>query len=90
MNFPTDYNSILNRIDSIDPLQYAKTRNYIDGAVTRLSPYISRGVIRLQHIKDTVLAKGHKIYQIEKFLQELAWREYWQRVWWQLGDAFAK
>jgi deoxyribodipyrimidine photo-lyase len=87
MNFPTDYNSILNRIDSIDPLQYAKTRNYIDGAVTGLSPYISRGVLSLQQVKDAVLAKGYKTYQIEKLLQELAWREYWQRVWWQLGDA---
>ncbi len=30
---------------------------------------------------DTVLSKGYAPLQIERFLQELAWREYWQRVW---------
>ena len=86
MHFPTDYKTILERINAVDPQQYAKTRNFIDGAVTGLSPYISRGVISLRQVKDAVLGKGYKIYQSEKFLQELAWREYWQRVWWQLGD----
>jgi deoxyribodipyrimidine photo-lyase len=86
MHFPTDYNSILERINAIDPQRYAGTRNFIDGAVTGLSPYISRGVISLRQVKDAVLVKGYKAYQIEKFLQELAWREYWQRVWWHSGD----
>jgi deoxyribodipyrimidine photo-lyase len=45
--FPTAYASILQRIDAIQPVQYAKTRNYLDGAITYLSPYISRGVISL-------------------------------------------
>ena len=46
-----------------------------------MSPYISRGVISVQQIKEAVLQKGYKPYEIEKFLQELAWREYYQRVW---------
>ena len=84
--FPTTYSSILERISQIDPLEYSKTRNFIQGAVTYLSPYISRGVISVKQIRDAVLQKGYKPYQIEKFLQELAWREYFQRVWQQAAD----
>jgi deoxyribodipyrimidine photo-lyase len=79
--FPTAYNSIVERINNIDPLKYAKTRNFINGDVTYLSAYISRGVISVQQIKEVVFQKGYKPYQIENFLQELAWREYYQRVW---------
>ena len=79
--FPTAYNSIVERINNIDPIKYAKTRNFINGDITYLSPYLSRGVISVQQIKESVLQKGFKAYQIEKFLQELAWREYYQRVW---------
>jgi deoxyribodipyrimidine photo-lyase len=85
MQFPTDYPSIINRINRIDPVQYARTRNYIDGAVTGLSPYLSRGVISLPQVRDAILAR-YKFYEAEKLLQELAWREYWQRVWQATGD----
>ncbi len=64
-----------------------KARNFIDGAVTYLSPYISRGVISVKQVQDAVLAKGHHPADIEKFLQELAWHEYFQRVWQAKGDA---
>jgi len=87
MNFPVDYDPILERLENIDPIRYAKTRNFINGDVTYLSPYISRGVLTLPQIKEAVLIKGYKPYQIEKFLQELAWREFYQRVWFAKGDA---
>ena len=83
--FTTSYTEVLDNIEAIDPASYAKTRNYVDGSITYLSPYISRGVITLPQIVKSVLAKGYKPYQIEKFLQELAWREYFQRQWQQLG-----
>jgi deoxyribodipyrimidine photo-lyase len=79
--FSTNYDLIVDRINNIDPLKYAKTRNFINGDVTYLSAYISRGVISVRQIKEVVLQKGYKPYQIEKFLQELSWREYYQRVW---------
>ena len=85
MTFPVSYTEIKERIDTINPIAYAKTRNFIDGAVTKLSPYISRGVISLPMIKDAILNKFNR-YQAEKLLQELAWREYWQRVWEEKGD----
>ena len=83
--FCTHHKSIIEKIKNIDPIKYAGTRNFVDGDVTYLSPYISRGVISLQQIKQQVL-KNYKPYQIEKFLQELAWREYWQRVWQSKGN----
>lgn len=86
VSFPTDYGAIVERINSIDPLRYGKTRNFIDGAVTYLSPYISRGVISVKQVQESVLAKGYPRGAIEKFLQELAWREYFQRVWQAKGD----
>jgi deoxyribodipyrimidine photo-lyase len=79
--FTTDYQQILKKIEAVNPIKYASSRNYLNGAVTYLSPYISRGVISLVQVKEIVLAKGYKAYEIEKFLQELAWREYYQRVW---------
>ncbi len=78
--FTTNYPSILRKIDEIDPLAYGKTRNYIDGAVTYLSPYISRGVISTKQVLERTLARGYKIEQIESFVKELCWRDYFQRV----------
>ena len=85
--FPLSYAEILQRIRAIDPVKYGSTRNYINGAVTYLSPYISRGVISTKFILSEVLKKGYKPAQIEKFIQELAWRDYWQQVWIAKGAA---
>lgn len=84
--FATGFDQVLEKVQHINPVQYAKTRNYINGAVTYLSPYISRGVISVKQVQQSVLSKGYKFYQVEKFLQELAWREYYQRVWQAKGD----
>ena len=46
--FSTKYTDILDAIDDIDPINYAKTRNFKNGKVTRLSPYISRGIIYIR------------------------------------------
>ncbi len=83
--FETAYDSILQQVERINPVRYAATRNYTDGAVTRLSPYISRGVLSLNQVASIILKRYDK-YQSEKLLQELAWREYWQRVWENKGD----
>ncbi len=88
--FPTDMESIMARIDNINPIKYAKTRNFLDGDVTYLSPYISRGVISVRQIKDNILKRGYTLYEVQKFIQELAWREYWQRIWQNKGDAILK
>lgn len=78
--FTTHYPSILKKLDEIDPISYGSTRNYVNGAVTYLSPYISRGVISTKQVLETVLAKGYQLSQIEAFVKELCWRDYFQRV----------
>ena len=79
-NFETDFETILGKLDQIDPIKYGSSRNYINGAVTYLSPYISRGVISTKQVLESVLKKGYKISQIESFVKELCWRDYFQRV----------
>lgn len=79
--FPTHYETILSKINTIHPEKYAKTRNFLNGDITYLSPYISRGVISTKQVMDIVLKNGFSIFQSEKLIQELAWREYYQRVW---------
>jgi deoxyribodipyrimidine photo-lyase len=86
LSIPTDYHSIIAQLDQIDPVRYGKSRNFINGAVTRLSPYISRGVIDTRIVFDHLVKRGFSYYQLEKFLQQLCWREYFQRVWQSLGD----
>lgn len=87
MKFPTTYEAILTRVRQIDPIEYGRTRNYVDGAVTYLSPYISRGVISTKQVLDITLDRGFNPKSIEKFIQELVWREYWQEVWWANGKS---
>jgi len=86
MQFATSYKEILSRIDKVDPKDYARTRNFTDGDVTCLSPYISRGVISVKQVAGAMFAKGYSFSEMEKFIQQLAWREYFQRTWQQLED----
>ena len=87
LEFPTDYASILQRIEAIKPSTYGRNRNFIDGDVTYLSPYISRGVISTKQVFDHASQMGHSPSTIEKFVQELAWRDYWQQIWIEKKDA---
>lgn len=86
MEFETNYREIIAQIGAINPGKYAKTRNFIDGAVTRLSPYISRGVISTKNVFQSLLNRGYTIKNAEKLIQELAWRDYWQQVWIAKGE----
>ena len=78
--FSTDYKTILEKLGQIDPVEYGRTRNYVNGGVTYLSPYISRGVISTGQVLKSVLERGYKISQIESIVKELCWRDYFQRV----------
>ncbi len=84
--FPTDLESIERRVHEIKPEKYAATRNFKDGAVTQLSPYISRGVISTKLVYEHIKSLGLPWYKCEKLIQELAWRDYWQQVWRAKGE----
>jgi len=73
-------------LERVQPERYAKGRNFLDGPVTRLSPYIRHGVLTLAEVRDTVFARTRSRQGSEKLINELGWRDYWQRLWRQLGD----
>ena len=74
-NFPTDWNSIQDRIQSIDPIKYAATRNFENGALTLLGPYISRGVLSSKFVFEHIKSLDLEWKSTEKLIQELAWSQ---------------
>ncbi|MFN9391892.1 MAG: FAD-binding domain-containing protein [Flavobacteriales bacterium] len=84
--FPAEWKEILDRIDRIDPIRYGTTRNHGDGAVSVLSPYISRGVVSTRFVAERLRAVGYRTEDLTPFIQQMAWREYFQRVWQERGD----
>lgn len=64
----------------IQPARYAFTRNYLDGCVTGLSPYIRHGVIALTRVREVALSRVAHPFHASKFVVELAWRDYWRRL----------
>jgi deoxyribodipyrimidine photo-lyase len=86
MHSPTQYQDIVDQLDRIDPVRYGKSRNFIDGSITELSPFISRGVIDTKMIVEHLISKKYSYSNCEKFLQQLCWREYFQRVWQHLKE----
>lgn len=68
------------KLKNIDLKNYARTRNFGDGMVSRLSPYIHHGVLSLNEVRNYALKTCSQPEQIGKFIQELAWRDFWQRV----------
>jgi len=138
--FPGGRRAAEARLAAIDPARYGATRNHLDGAVTRLSPYIRHGVLTLAEVREAVFSRleglegetaggvlqpdlfaaaaasgraaprpaagapgraaagsgpavgGRRAWSAaqrragEKLISELGWRDYWQRLWRQLGD----
>ena len=72
------------RINTLDVVAYTRNRNFLNGSVSKLSPYFRHGCITLKEASDNVRNRFGE--QSQKFVQELAWRDYWHRVWFQLGN----
>ena len=67
-------------LQAIDPINYGATRNFGSGKVTRLSPYVHHGIVDLNTIRNYALSRCSQPQQASKFIQELAWRDFWQRL----------
>lgn len=67
-------------LEQIDPVRYAATRNFLAGAVTRLSPYLRHGVLSLAEVRDVALRKVDATWKAAKWINELGWRDYFRRV----------
>ena len=79
------YAALLEQVKSYQPGKYHSTRNYINGAVTSWSPYISRGFLSPVLVMEQ-LKEQHSYQEWIGFMQQMAWREYFQRVWQRQGD----
>ncbi len=77
------------RLAAVRPAAYARTRNHLEGAVTRLSPYITHGFLSLPDVLQAVLARG-PLEVRHRFVFELAWREYFAHVHAHVGDGIFK
>ena len=73
-------------LSRIDPRRYTKSRNHLKGAVTGLSPYIRHGVLSLAEVRDAVFQRIRSRDEGSKLINELGWRDFWQRMWRDLGD----
>lgn len=74
----------LKRLNAVDVATYQKNRSFLNGAVTRLSPYLRHGCISLAEVLEQVKSKHGEAS--EKLIQQLAWRDYWRQVWYLKGD----
>ncbi len=70
----------------VDPKSYERSRNYLAGDVTRLSAYLRHGVLTLAEVRDELLRRVTDPHHAGKLINELAWRDYWQRVYSQIGE----
>ena len=75
----------LGRLEQVQPSAYAASRNHLQGAVSRLSPYITHGMLTLPQVRDAVMQR-HALPPDHKFIQELGWREFFAHVWRHRGD----
>ena len=73
------------RVAAVRPAAYARTRNAIEGDVTRLSPYLTHGLLTLPQALAGVLQRGDLPVQ-HKLIYEFGWREYFHHVWWHEGE----
>jgi len=79
------YASILEEVKAYQPGKYHATRNYTNGAVTNWSPYISRGLLSPVLVMEQ-LKSNYNQQEWIGFIQQMAWREYFQRVWQHKGN----
>ena len=70
---------------AVNPALYARTRNALGGAVTRLSPYITHSLLTIPDCVQALSTK-HKLTFDDKLIFEFAWREFFHHVWGHLGD----
>lgn len=85
-SFQCQISDVLRKINVIDPRAYDKSRNYLDGAVSWLSPFIAHGITNTQEVAEHIL-QSREPSACYRFLYELGWREFFHRTWQKKGNA---
>lgn len=78
----------LEQLAALEPVRYGRERSHPQKYSTRLSPYLRHGVLTLAEARDEGLRRVSPTApsQAWKFVNELSWRDYFVRVYAQLGD----
>lgn len=74
----------IKRLNSINIDAYNRNKDFLNGAVSRLSPYFRHGCLTLKEAADSV--RGRFGIKSEEFVHALARRDYWRRVWYSQGN----
>ncbi len=87
MNFSwrASHEAALARLDRVDPGAYARSRNFLDGAVTGLSPWITHGLLDLPEALAR-LRERHALGPQDRLVCEFGWREFFHHAWRHLGE----
>ena len=74
--------SAIKRLHALDVEDYGKTRNHIDGGITKLSAFIESGLLSeteiVEYLRKQLDDQWPKAY---RFVQQLSWREFFQQKW---------
>ena len=81
---PTE-EALATRLAAVHVMNYGKTRNHLNGAVTYLSPYLTHGFLSLADVVASV-RKNQSLEPSDKLFSEFAWRAFFHHVWSHLGD----
>lgn len=87
--FPPHREEALRRVNAVDTRNYRRFRDYVRGPVSRLSPYITHGFVTVPEVFRAVVARGDS-GPTDRFVQELAWREFFRHVWRHLGAGIGR
>ena len=78
--FELSHEAAQQRLGTINPANYARSRNALDGAFTGLSPYFTHGLLSLPDAARAIHAR-HTLGFDDKLVFEFGWREFFQHVW---------
>ena len=73
------------RLQAVNPSNYARSRNALEGAVTGLSPYFTHGMLGLQEAARSIHQR-HALGFDDKLVFEFGWREFFHHVWGHAAD----
>jgi len=88
-DFPPTLEAAYRRLAAVRPADYARSRNAIHGAVTRLSPYFTHGLLDLPAALAAVTQR-YPLGPEDKLVMEFGWREFFQHVWRHLGEGILR
>lgn len=84
--FPASIDEAERRLAQFELRGYARTRNHLDGGVSRLNPYVTWGTFTPRELLDEVASRhGRHDKDLAKFTNEVGWKAYFREGFRALG-----